>query len=73
MYTKKTNMQLLKDWLYFSESFLNGQSIRYNLEDDQMCGITTGGREDCFWDCEINDSFITNPECLTQCFSEVRL
>ena len=41
-----------------------------------MCGVTTGGREDCFWDCEIefsdNGPFITTPECLLDCFSEVQ-
>ena len=42
-----------------------------------MCGVTTGGRDDCFWDCEINGfaggngAFITNPECLEDCFEQV--
>ena len=26
---------------------------RYKLEDDPQCGLTTGGQEDCFWDCNI--------------------
>lgn len=41
-----------------------------------MCGITTGGREDCFWDCEIemgfNGPIVSTPECLLDCFPEVR-
>ena len=47
------------------------------LENDPMCGITTGGKEECFWDCEINSKgigngpIITSPECLLDCFSEV--
>ena len=43
-----------------------------------MCGITTGGKEDCFWNCEIgNNTFlgrlIQNPECLLKCFPEVKI
>ena len=42
------------------------------LEDDPMCGVTTGGKEECFWDCNIiptpmpstYENLITNPECL---------
>ena len=42
-----------------------------------MCGVTTGGSEDCFWECNIeqigntNIPFITPPECLLNCFPEV--
>ena len=43
-----------------------------------MCGVTTGGREDCFWDCQIsnylvftNGPVISTPECLLDCFEEV--
>ena len=42
-----------------------------------MCGITTGGREDCFWDCEVESTgvgkglLLTPPECLLDCFSKV--
>ena len=25
----------------------------YKLENDPQCGLTTGGQEDCFWDCDI--------------------
>ena len=39
-----------------------------------MCGVTTGGREECFWDCDISDTFngtiITAPECLIDCFPD---
>ena len=48
---------------------------RYKLENDPMCGLTTGGREDCFWDCDIgqtlNGAIISTPECLLDCFAEV--
>ena len=49
----------------------------YKLENDPMCGITTGGSEECFWDCEIdvdglgNGPIIKRPECLLNCFEEV--
>ena len=41
-----------------------------------MCGITTGGSKDCYWDCEITfldfyGPIITNPVCLIDCFEEV--
>ena len=40
-----------------------------------MCGITTGGKEDCFWKCEIgntvNGPIVKNPECLLACFEKV--
>ena len=59
---------------------------RYKLEDDPMCGLTTGGREQCFWDCTLfssntlsravlnfeNGDLISNPECLLDCYQEVR-
>ena len=52
----------------------NKQEKRYKLEDDPMCGLTTGGREDCYWDCNIiTDRYyrklVTNPECLLDCYS----
>ena len=52
------------------------QEKRYKLEDDPMCGLTTGGREDCYWDCNIiTDRYyrklVTNPECLLDCYSKV--
>ena len=31
---------------------------RYKLENDPKCGITTGGQDECYWDCETT----TNPE-----------
>ena len=54
---------------------------RFNLESDPMCGITTGGREECFWNCEVGSSgleeglfkgfLLTPPDCLLGCFSKV--
>ena len=51
-----------------------------------MCGLTTGGQEQCFWDCQLfssntlsravlnfeNGDLISNPECLLDCYQEVR-
>ena len=41
-----------------------------------MCGITTGGKEECFWNCDIgntvNGLIVSNPECLLDCFEEVK-
>ena len=40
-----------------------------------MCGLPTGGREECFWDCEIapgyNGPYFPAPECLLDCFPKV--
>ena len=50
-------------------------SKRYVLGDDPMCGLTTGGMDDCFWECEVTPTgdgpLITNPECLLNCFPKV--
>ena len=50
---------------------------KYKLDNDPMCGITTGGKEDCFWDCEVgstgvgNGLLLTPPDCLLNCFPKV--
>ena len=45
-----------------------------------MCGLTTGGREECDWDCDVaffgqffgpEVTEIANPECLRDCFKDV--
>ena len=54
-------------------------SERERLQNDPMCGLTTGGREECWWSCTIRRAehqsnpglvfqFIVNPSCLAQCF-----
>ena len=53
-----------------------GAAARPRLESDAMCGVTTGGREECYWDCGLfNDPYlgvlITNPECLLDCYQPV--
>ena len=36
-----------------------------------MCGVTTGGSENCEWDCiPLGGGFYSNPECLLDCFPE---
>lgn len=51
--------------------------MRHKLENDQMCGITTGGSVDCIWDCDVaigrNGPIITTPECLMDCFPAVSI
>ena len=39
--------------LQYSGQKLLEPAPRYKLEDDPQCGLTTGGQEDCFWDCDI--------------------
>merc|ERR1712223_2202292 len=49
---------------------------RPKLENDAMCGITTGGQDECWWDCMVvSDSTLSgqavaNLECLSDCFSD---
>ena len=42
------------------------------MDNDDFCGITTGGKENCEWDCIASSSFrfYKNPECLMDCFDE---
>ena len=57
---------------------LSEQSQRYRLEDDPQCGLTTGGRSECWWDCEFqlypgptpttHVDFITDLSCLSDCY-----
>ena len=53
---------------------LDGYSLtRAKLEDDPLCGITTGGRENCEWDCETvhyADLIYRNPKCFLDCFEK---
>ena len=54
------------------------------LDNDPKCGVTTGGRNECDWDCEqklnfadvlditftdTNRAVPVNPECLVDCFT----
>ena len=55
----------------------------HKLENDPMCGKTTGGQDECTWDCKIVFSVATNPsifnsvikiqnpECLKDCFEDL--
>ena len=42
------------------------------LQDDPSCGVVTGGREECYWDCQVSRvddlQVVNNPECLRDCF-----
>ena len=53
---------------------IEGYSLtRGKLEDDPLCGITTGGRENCEWDCETlwySDVIYRNPKCFLDCFEK---
>ena len=51
-------------------------AARPRLESDAMCGMTTGGGEECYWDCGLfNDPYfgvlVSNPECLLDCYQPV--
>ena len=51
------------------------------LVNDPLCGLTTGGREECWWSCEISKleqygrsqflHFVNNPTCLESCYPEI--
>ena len=52
------------------------------LENDQMCGITTGGKEECNWDCESSFCLLlpnlilpiyTDAECLRNGINEHKM
>ena len=61
--------------LLLANSLLNPPP-KPKLENDDMCGITTGGQDECWWDCMIiseravQGQAITNPECMRDCFSD---
>ena len=52
---------------------------RHRLENDPLCGLTTGGSEECWWRCNIQRvehplrpgiflKLILNPSCLSECY-----
>ena len=52
---------------------------RHELENDPLCGLTTGGSEECWWRCNIQRvehplrpgiflKLILNPSCLSECY-----
>merc|ERR1712131_456740 len=50
----------------------------FKLENEVDCGVTTGGKEECYWDCEvvIVDNYpavVRDPECLRDCFPKKSL
>ena len=56
--------------LFHSGLLENKNSSR--LEDDAFCGIATGGKENCEWDCIPSFSkqgLYLNPECMLDCFN----
>eukprot|EP00092_Neocalanus_flemingeri_P089550 GFUD01113320.1.p1 GENE.GFUD01113320.1~~GFUD01113320.1.p1 ORF type:complete len:134 (+),score=38.30 GFUD01113320.1:30-431(+) len=53
------------------------QPDRPKLEDDAMCGMTTGGKAECYFDCETTYNrrnptlrLIKNLTCLLDCFED---
>ena len=58
------------------------EDTRFKLEDDPFCGLTTGGQENCEWDCSTvplrpeNDiiyttsAYFADPACLIDCFPD---
>ena len=52
-------------------------TARQILENDPQCGLTTGGQEECYWDCQrfylavyLQGTVAQNPECVADCFPE---
>ena len=63
-------MYLPVNQLFHSGLLENKNSSR--LEDDAFCGIATGGKENCEWDCIPSFSkqgLYLNPECMLDCFN----
>ena len=57
--------------IYLAKPEQQKRTTKYSLEDDNVCGITTGGKENCEWDCIPTPYGIyQNPECLIDCFDE---
>ena len=54
------------------------ENNKRNLESDPECGLTTGGRSECWWDCPtarverptpgVYDLFTTDPTCMEDCY-----
>ena len=50
------------------------QTPRQSLENDPQCGLTTGGQQECYWDCQMFSADFTtgpiavDPVCLSDCF-----
>ena len=43
------------------------------MEDDSVCGLTTGGNENCEWDCTSDyygAPYYSPPECMFDCFED---
>lgn len=65
---------------------LSSDARKHRLENDQMCGLTTGGSEECWWTCDVRyledgevlgqlkyypyHPLILNPSCLSGCYPE---
>ena len=74
------NNSLAQLFVSFDPHWYNsGVKKKYHLSSDPQCGLTTGGREECWWDCQIEYvqdpgprrgfyQFITNPLCLSDCY-----
>ena len=93
MHLKHNNDVYLGDLL--RPRYLEGQDkdtssisrSRYKLENDPQCGLTTGGQDECYWDCVVTsnpkffgfghyvyfDRVLTNYSCLSDCYEEVSM
>jgi len=59
-------------------TLLNQMIRKPKLENHPMCGRTTGGKEECWWDCEIGQQHqpwkeggLANPGCLLDCGEQI--
>ena len=57
------------------------ENNKRKLESDPQCGLTTGGRSECWWDCPTErvempgfpgvwSLYITSPSCLSDCYPQ---
>ena len=47
---------------------ISGKQNKYRLENDPGCGLTTGGRAECWWNCYQYVIFVLPPACLSDCY-----
>ena len=60
--------------VHTTKYLLTPPTVRQTLENDPQCGLTTGGQQECYWDCQAFYADFTtgviavDPVCLADCF-----
>lgn len=64
--------------LFLANLLNNKPKPRPRLENHHMCGITTGGMEECYYSCElraapeyVREQVVRNPACLLNCGDQI--